>query len=124
MANCWVLGTSLIEDKASQKLGSGGQQLTRAKSIESRSLIQKKQIDEERWMSEDKLVTSKFTICYIINFLLIQFSLIFYLFTLLKEEVGQLGLILLLCQAMMELSSIERPRVLRAVSSDYLSNWI
>ena len=71
-------------------------------------------------MREDRLVTSKFTICYIINFLLSQFSLIFYLFTLLREEVGQLGLILLLCLAMMELSSIARPRVFRALSSDYL----
>ena len=124
MANSWVLGTSLLEDKASQILGCRGQPLDRAKSIESRSLIQKKQIDEESLVREDKLVTSKFTICYIINFLLIQFSLIFYLFTLLREEVGQLGLILLLCQVMMELFSIGRPRVLRTVSSDYLSNWI
>ena len=124
MANSWILGTSLLEDKASQKLGSGGQPLVRAKSIESRSLIQKKQISEERRMREDKLVTSKFTICYISNFLLIQFSLIFYLFTLLREEVRQLGLILLLCKAIMELYSITRPRVFRADSSDYLINWI
>ena len=54
MANSWVFVTSLLEDKDSQKLGSGGQPLVRTKSIESRSLIQKKHLDEERPVREDK----------------------------------------------------------------------